>query len=118
MMNKAIVTLIVLLTIYIISNFLIMDSVLKLNRDTDNLNEEYQGYLEEYYFLKCEHSTFTSRDYISNLAENELGLELPRDFDDYAFYEVVEEEKKVSLIQCLMPTAEAFSFKIPSRLQE
>lgn len=109
---------IILFTLYIISNFLCMDTILRLNRDTDHLNEDYQGYLEEHYILKCENSHFKSREYISNLAEHELGLELPKDFSNFAFYEYENEEEDVMLIQYLIPTAEAFSFKIPSRLQE
>ncbi|MCF7918473.1 MAG: hypothetical protein K9N06_00985 [Candidatus Cloacimonetes bacterium] len=118
-MNKKLtIIFIFLLSAYIITHFLIMDNVLKKNRETDKLNEEYQGMLEDHYLLRCENSYFKSREFISQLAENELGLYLPDDFADYAFYEVTEDQKEITLIQFLMPTAEAFSFQIPNRLQD
>jgi hypothetical protein len=95
-----------------------MDTILKTNRSTDTLHEEYQGLLEDHYILKCENSHFRSREFISHLAEQELGLYLPEDFNDYAFYEVTDDEREITLIQYLMPTAEAFSFQVPKRLQE
>ena len=118
MSKKLTIFFIFLLSFYIISHFLIMDTILKTNCKTDNLNEEHQGLLEDHNILKCENSHFKSREFISQLAEHELGLYLPLDFNDYAFYEITDDEREVTLIQYLIPTAEAFSFQVPNRLQE
>ena len=95
-----------------------MDSILKINTKTDSLNEEYQGLLEEHYILESMNSHFKSRAYINQMAENELSLFLPDDFCDYAFYEMTDDKQEITMIQYLMPVAEAFSFKVPKRIQQ
>jgi hypothetical protein len=71
---------------YVLSYFLNMDVILRLNEKTDKLNETYEFSLSQHYEKLSIRNEQISRKNLIRLAEEELGLELPVTFEDYAFF--------------------------------
>jgi hypothetical protein len=120
-MSKKLVLLLLFTVLgYITTYFLNMDVILRKNDSTDKLDAEYEILLDQYHELLTTNARYNSRSYLSKLAEEELGLYLPEDFEDYAFYQVHNDEegnKGITLLRFITPTAEALSTKPPTQLR-
>ncbi|MCF7912227.1 MAG: hypothetical protein K9M99_06850 [Candidatus Cloacimonetes bacterium] len=120
MSRKLFVLFILVFFAYVLSYFLNMDTILRTNEDTDQLDKSYELSLTRHYELLSTHNEQISRANLKYLAEEKLGLELPDTFEDYAFYQVYVEDggkKGVTLLRFITPTAEALSTEPPSQLR-
>jgi len=120
MSRKLLAFFILVVFAYTLTYFLNMDIILRTNTKADELNEEYEVLLTSHYEILSINNEQKSRDNLCRLAEEELGLELPKTFDDYAFYQVWEQdggEKGVTLLRFITPTAEALSTEPPNQLK-
>lgn len=105
---------------YIITYFVNMHNILQLNDQIEELEIEQEILREEHLELISEYNYLVSREFLSPIAEEKLGMYLPSDFDDYAFYREQEDEKgnrDLVLLQLLNPPASALSTAPPSQLQ-
>ena len=120
MSRKLLALFIIVVFAYTLTYFLNMDTILRTNTKTDKLDENYEVLLTSHYDLLSANNEQKSRENLCRLAEEELGLELPVTFDDYAFYQVWEQdggERGVTLLRFITPTAEAFSTEPPNQLK-
>jgi hypothetical protein len=120
MSRKLLLVFILVFFGYVLSYFLNMDAILRLNKKTDKLNEAYEFSLSRHYEKLSIRNEQISRKNLIRLAEEELGLELPETFTDYAFYQIYEEDggtKGVTLLRFITPTAEALSTEPPSQFK-
>ncbi len=120
MLRKQIIFFLITVFLYIITNFLNMDVILRTNKQIDKLDYEYEILLDEYNELLAQYTQLTSRSYLCQIAEKKLGLHLPENFEDYAFFQIDREPEGktgITIWQAIMPTAEAFSTKPPSQLK-
>lgn len=120
MLRKAVIVFVVIVFAYIISYFINMHHILRLNQNIEELDLEYEVLREEHLALISEHNYLESREYLSKIAEENLGMYLPKDFEDYAFYQESYDDKgnrDLILLQLLNPPASAMSTKFPSQLK-